>query len=235
MFLDHAHCMTRQQCVESARLSSRWPLRRRRDIANSVICAVARPQTVRNRLNMKSLFMLCAVGSVMLAVLAGCSSDSCENAAPCGGDIVGTWKATSGCGSATRSALNGDCPAATALVGTFLYRSTISYGADMTYSFAGNSGGRHLRQRTGGAPRLRRDLRGRGTAVVDRTGLRLHRLHEPRVGLRLSAASAARRGHGGRDVHRHGRRSAHRSPRGRAAEAHGLLRARQYADAVAPP
>jgi len=85
--------------------------------------------------------MLCAVGSVMLAVLAGCSSDPCENAAPCGGDIVGTWKATSGCGTSTRSALNGDCPAATALVGTFLYRSTISYGPDMTYSFAGDVAG----------------------------------------------------------------------------------------------
>ena len=41
----------------------------------------------------------------------------------------------------TRSALNGDCPAATALVGTFLNRSTISYGADMTYSFAGDVSG----------------------------------------------------------------------------------------------
>jgi hypothetical protein len=90
---------------------------------------------------MKGLFMVCAAGSVTLAALAGCSSDPCGNAAPCGGEIVGTWQATSGCGSSTRSALNGTCPAATALVGTFLYRSTVSYRADMTYSFAGDVSG----------------------------------------------------------------------------------------------
>jgi hypothetical protein len=33
--------------------------------------------------------------------------------------------------------VNGTCPAASALVGTFLDRSTLSYRADMTYSFAG--------------------------------------------------------------------------------------------------
>ena len=86
---------------------------------------------------MQSLLLVCAVGSVTLAALAGCSSTPCENAAPCGGDIVGTWTVTSGCESSTRSALDGACPAATALVGIVLARSTISYRADMTYSFAG--------------------------------------------------------------------------------------------------
>ena len=86
---------------------------------------------------MKIVLMVCAVGAVTLAALAGCSSGGCENTAPCGGDIVGTWQVTTGCGSASPSPLNGDCPAATALVSTYLYRNTISYRADMTYSLAG--------------------------------------------------------------------------------------------------
>ena len=85
--------------------------------------------------------MLCAVGSVTLAALVGCSSSACGNTAPCGGDIVGTWKGTSSCGSASLSPLNEVCPAATALGGTFLYRNTITYGDDMTYSFAGDVSG----------------------------------------------------------------------------------------------
>ena len=114
---------------------------RTRYVANSVICVVARPQTAGNRLRMKSVFVLCAVGSVTLVALVGCSSGGCPNTAPCGGDIVGTWKATSSCGSSTRSALSGACPAATALVGIFVNRSTVSYRADLTYSFAGDVSG----------------------------------------------------------------------------------------------
>jgi hypothetical protein len=90
---------------------------------------------------MKSVFVLCVVGSVTLGALVGCSSGGCPNTAPCGGDIVGTWNATSGCESSTRSALNEACPAATVLAGIFLNRSTISYRPDMTYSFAGDVSG----------------------------------------------------------------------------------------------
>jgi len=75
---------------------------------------------------MKSSFILCAVGSVTLAGLAGCSSGGCPNAAPCGGDIVGTWRATSSCSSQFQSRLNETCPAATALVGIVVDRSTVS-------------------------------------------------------------------------------------------------------------
>ena len=81
--------------------------------------------------------MLGAVGAVTLAALVGCSSGGCPNTAPCGGDIVGTWEATSGCESSTPVRSQRACPAATALMGIFLNGSTISYGADMTYSFAG--------------------------------------------------------------------------------------------------
>jgi hypothetical protein len=86
---------------------------------------------------MKRSILTLLVGSFM--VFAGsCGSsggDSCGNAEPCGGDIVGDWTITSSCLSFTGASPLGDsCPDATIDAGGIKLRGTMSFKADMTYT-----------------------------------------------------------------------------------------------------
>jgi hypothetical protein len=64
----------------------------------------------------------------------GGSGASCPSVSPCGGNIVGTWKVTQSCVTATDDLSNtgSGCPGASAVL-DFMYGGTITYNADQTF------------------------------------------------------------------------------------------------------
>lgn len=94
---------------------------------------------------MKTNLSLMAVGVLGSFFLSACGSSSggnCANSAACGGDIVGTWKITSTCVSATGAM--GDsatCPASTVSASHLTIIGSTTYNADMTYTQAGKLNG----------------------------------------------------------------------------------------------
>src|SRR5689334_9941313 len=85
---------------------------------------------------MKKLWMLSSMGVLAWAMVSSCGGGggTCGAAAPCGGEIVGTWSISSSCLSANISMFEADCPAATATGVGLKITGTITYGADMTYT-----------------------------------------------------------------------------------------------------
>jgi hypothetical protein len=80
-------------------------------------------------------------GFAIGVMLVGCSSNSsgsggnCGKVAPCGGDIVGTWKVVDSCAdSAQATTSTGSCPGETLQVASFSASGTITFNADMTYT-----------------------------------------------------------------------------------------------------
>jgi hypothetical protein len=76
------------------------------------------------------------VCSLSLAFLAGCgggSGGTCANSPACGGNIVGTWKITSACASASPSMFDMSCPGASES-GNLTATGTYTFNADMSYS-----------------------------------------------------------------------------------------------------
>ena len=70
---------------------------------------------------------------------SGAGADSCGKVAPCGGDIVGTWKVVDTCTEGTLASSGSpiaSCPSATAQVGNLSASGTATFNADMTYSVA---------------------------------------------------------------------------------------------------
>lgn len=67
----------------------------------------------------------------------GGSSASCADVAPCGGNIVGTWKVTQSCVTATEdfSSAGAGCTGAAAVLG-ITYAGTLTYNADLTFDFS---------------------------------------------------------------------------------------------------
>lgn len=65
---------------------------------------------------------------------AGGGSSGCATVSPCGGDIVGTWKVTQSCLTATED-LSSTCAGASANL-TYAFSGTLTYNADLTYSSA---------------------------------------------------------------------------------------------------
>ena len=63
---------------------------------------------------------------------AGGAGASCGIPAPCGGDIVGTWKVTKTCATATQD-LSNTCPGAFADL-TYTFSGTVTYNANGTIS-----------------------------------------------------------------------------------------------------
>ena len=81
-----------------------------------------------------------SAGFAIGVTLVGCSSDSsgsggnCGKVAPCGGDIVGTWKVVDSCAdSAPATTSTGACPGETFQVASLSASGTITFSADMTY------------------------------------------------------------------------------------------------------
>jgi hypothetical protein len=64
---------------------------------------------------------------------------SCAAVAPCGGDVVGTWKVSSDCLGKTED-LSSTCPGATAEI-TFSLSGTQTFNADLTYTATLSGGG----------------------------------------------------------------------------------------------
>jgi hypothetical protein len=88
---------------------------------------------------MKNLAWLSSVGFVGALLLSGCGGGggaSCENAAACGGDVVGTWKVTSSCLKYTGSMMTDFCPTATIGATHFDITGSETFGADGTYTSA---------------------------------------------------------------------------------------------------
>jgi|HubBroStandDraft_2_1064218.scaffolds.fasta_scaffold584693_1 hypothetical protein len=88
---------------------------------------------------MKAWTTWIAIGVTFL----GCSSssgsgaDSCGKVAPCGGNIVGTWKVVDACTGSTSGSSGSpisSCPSATTQVGNVNASGTATFNADMTYS-----------------------------------------------------------------------------------------------------
>jgi hypothetical protein len=85
-------------------------------------------------------------GLIVLATF-GCGGSgpagSCGQVEPCGGDVVGTWTATSGCVNATyammsfESGLAGACPTATLSATKISVSGSMSLNSDLTYSSTG--------------------------------------------------------------------------------------------------
>jgi hypothetical protein len=67
----------------------------------------------------------------------GGSSASCANVAPCGGNIVGTWKVSQSCVTATEdfSSAGAGCTGAAAVLG-IAYGGSVTFKADQTYDFS---------------------------------------------------------------------------------------------------
>jgi hypothetical protein len=65
----------------------------------------------------------------------GGSGAGCPSVSPCGGNIVGTWKVTQSCVTATDDLSNtgSGCPGASAVL-DFMYGGTITYNADQTFN-----------------------------------------------------------------------------------------------------
>lgn len=91
---------------------------------------------------MKAWTTWIAIGVTFL----GCSSssgsgaggaDNCGKVAPCGGNLVGTWKVVDSCTGSTAVSSGSpitSCPSATAQVGSVSASGTATFNADMTYS-----------------------------------------------------------------------------------------------------
>jgi hypothetical protein len=85
---------------------------------------------------MMKISVLGLVGALVLSACGGGGSASCENAAACGGDVVGTWKITSSCVKYTGSAMTDFCPSATLGATSFNVTGSETFGADGTYTSA---------------------------------------------------------------------------------------------------
>jgi len=70
----------------------------------------------------------------LAATGCGSSGGTCGNTAACGGSIVGTWTIASSCVSASASAVDSECPTATAHSSALTITGTITYNADGTYT-----------------------------------------------------------------------------------------------------
>lgn len=81
-----------------------------------------------------------SAGFAIGVMVVGCSSnsggsaDDCGKIAPCGGNIVGTWKIVDSCAdSSPATTSTGSCPGETFQVASFSASGTIAFNADMTY------------------------------------------------------------------------------------------------------
>jgi hypothetical protein len=91
---------------------------------------------------MKNLLTACCA-ILLFTFVTSCGSDSggtCGNTAACGGDVVGNWKITSACLSAS-AMMDASCPGATASASSLQVTGTATFGADMTYSRTTTSSG----------------------------------------------------------------------------------------------
>jgi len=92
---------------------------------------------------MKHCFVLTCLGILSAMSLSACGGDSqsCSNAAPCGGNIVGTWNITSSCLTVDSEALGGGCPGATVSSSNLKITGSGTYNADLTYVSNGTLSG----------------------------------------------------------------------------------------------
>jgi hypothetical protein len=58
---------------------------------------------------------------------------ACQAVAACGGDVVGTWQATSGCIATTTQDLSTSCAGASAEI-AYSFGGSVTFNADLTYS-----------------------------------------------------------------------------------------------------
>ncbi len=79
-----------------------------------------------------------AIGAAFL----GCSSSNasggdCGKVAPCGGDLVGTWKIIGSCADVSSApAANSVCASETISVSSFSASGTVTFDSNMTYAFS---------------------------------------------------------------------------------------------------
>jgi hypothetical protein len=86
---------------------------------------------------MSTSLLLAGGGILAVAMLSGCGGEgggTCGVAAPCGGDIVGTWTVTSACVTANVTGFLTNCPSATLSISDLRITGTTAYDADLTYT-----------------------------------------------------------------------------------------------------
>ncbi len=86
---------------------------------------------------MKSLGAWLAIGVTFLGCSSssGTSGEDCGKVAPCGGDIVGTWKIVDSCADISSASLaNSACPNETLSVNSISVSGSVTFTANMTYT-----------------------------------------------------------------------------------------------------
>jgi hypothetical protein len=77
------------------------------------------------------------VGVLALAFVSSCGGSgggTCSNSAACGGNIVGTWKITSSCVTASEQMFDMSCPGASVSSTNLTVTGSVTYMADLTYT-----------------------------------------------------------------------------------------------------
>jgi hypothetical protein len=80
---------------------------------------------------------------LMVAALGcGGGGGTCGGTKACGGDVVGTWKVTSSCQTAEITPFPLSCDASPTALETVTSAGTLTFGADLTYTWIGTQTGR---------------------------------------------------------------------------------------------
>ena len=83
---------------------------------------------------------MAGLGVMAMGAIGACGGSggggggNCTSPASCGGNVVGTWKVTSSCLTASGVSSSADCPQGTASIKNITAGGTVTYNSDMTYT-----------------------------------------------------------------------------------------------------